>query len=313
MNESENNNESEKEVTVETSPETAVVAEVLVEAEPQTEKETPSEPEVAEVVEVAEDAAETVVPVAIEATESVETVTKTTTASAWKFYAGAVAIVLIVLAGVVYVMEQQGRLQTGIFSGVQKMVGGSKAVATVNGTKVSQSDLDVSMAQISAGAAAQGADVASPEVKAQVQTQAIEMLVNTELLKQEAKKSDIAITDEDVNTRLESLKTDVGGEEVLAERMKEFNVDQKTLLRDIRNELTIQALLETVFATKDIAVTEAEVVEVYATAGGVEGGLPPLTEVRPQIEAQIKTTKEQEIVTAYIDELRTSADIEVLI
>jgi hypothetical protein len=38
-----------------------------------------------------------------------------------------------------------------------------------------------------------------------------------------------------------------------------------------------------------------------------------LAEVKPQIEAQIKSTKEQEIVTQYVDELRTKATVEVLI
>jgi hypothetical protein len=312
MNEPENTNDVEKEVVIEPTPETEVVADVVVETETQPEAETASEPVAPEVAAVV---AEIVAPETTNEGESTEAEaeTKTTTASAWKFYAGAVAIVLIVLAGVVYVMEQQGRLQTGIFSGVQKMIGGGKAVATVNGAKVTQADLDISTSQISAGAAAQGADIASAEVKTQIQAQAIEMLVNTELLKQEAAKDGIVVTDDEVNARLESLKTDVGGAEILAERMKEFNVDEKTLLRDIRNELTIQALLETVFADREVAVTEAEVVEVYATAGGVEAGLPPLSEVRAEIEAQIKTTKEQEIVTAYIDELRTSANIEVLI
>jgi hypothetical protein len=230
-----------------------------------------------------------------------------------KYTISAVILVIIALAGVVFLMEQQGRLHTGIFDGAQKMLSRNKAVALVNDNKISEYDLNVSMAQIATGAAAQGADVNSEEVKKEIQTQAIDMLVNTELLKQEAVTRGIEVSGDDVNTRLETLKTDVGGEDVLKERMKEFNIDEKTLRRDIKNELTIQKLLDEVFVEKTVAVTEEEILAFYKQAGDATAELPALEEVRAQIETQIKTTKEQEVVTAYIEELRGKATIEILI
>ncbi len=230
-----------------------------------------------------------------------------------KYTIAAVILVIIALLGIVFLMEQQGRLNTGIFDGAQKMLSRNKAVALVNDKKISAYDLNVSMAQIATGAAAQGADVESAEVKKEIQTQAIDMLVNTELLKQEAVARGVEISGDDVNARLETLKTDVGGEDVLKERMKEFNIDEKTLRRDIKNELTIQKLLDAVFVEKTVAVTEEEITAFYKQAGGVEAGLPPLEEVRAQIETQIKTSKEQEVVTAYIGELRAKATVEMLI
>lgn len=292
MNESENNPEVIKDAVVDSTP---VTEEVVV-------------TKVTEVVEV-----EAVSPEALTSETPIAAAVGTLSKVKWQYYAVAVAIVVVLLGGLVYVMEQQGRLQTGIFSGVQKMVAGKTSVATVNGNKITRYDLDISVAQISAGAVAQGADIANPEIKAQIQTQAIDMLVNTELLKQEAASRGITITDEQVTERLETLKTDVGGEEVLAERMKEFKIDEKTLVRDIKNELTIQALLDIVFAEKSIAVTDAEITEFYNAAGGAEAELPPLAEVREQIEAQIKSTKEQEVVTAFVEELRGKGTVEILI
>lgn len=231
----------------------------------------------------------------------------------WYVTAAAVVAVALVLAGVVYMMEQQGRLNTGLFDGVNRMVAMNKAVATVNDVKISQYDLDISMSQISSGAALQGIDIADPEIKAKIQEQAIEMLVNTELLKQEAAARNIVVTDEDVNTRLETLKSDVGGEEVLAQRMEEFNIDHKTLLRDIRSELIIQALLTQVFEEKEAEVTDKDVEDFYNAAGGAAAGLPPLDSVREQIEAQVRTTKEQEVVSGFVAELKEKATVEMLI
>lgn len=231
----------------------------------------------------------------------------------WTYTLLAIIAAAVIVLALLFVMERQGRVETGMFEGLNRLVDTRTAVAKVNDGKVSKYDLDVSVTQMVAGFAAQGADTESEEVKTEIQTRAVEMLVNTELLKQEAAVKGIVITDADVEARLETLKTDVGGEEALKERMAEFNVSEKILRRDIRNELTIQALLDGVFKEKNIAVTEEEIVEFYEQAGGEKAGLPELEAVRPQIEQQLKTTKEQEVVTAYIEELRGKAEIEILI
>lgn len=227
----------------------------------------------------------------------------------WVYSAVAVALVLAVFYG----MEQTGKINTGLFSGIEKMVSGNSAVAKVNGNKITQNDFNISVEQIKAGAEAQGVDVESPEVQADIKSQAIDMLVNTELLKQEAATRGIEITDEDVQARYDELVSQVGGEEALTERMKQFDVTESILRRDIKNELTIQTLLDQVFAEKQIAVTDEEVLGLYQNAGGAEAGLPAIEEVREQIEAQVRSSKEQEIVTSFVNELRTNAEVEVLI
>jgi hypothetical protein len=70
--------------------------------------------------------------------------------------------------------------------------------------------------------------------------------------------------------------------------------------------------------SRDAAATGADLLDVDhrdldRQAGGVAAGLPAIDEVRAQIETQLKTSKEQEVVTAYIEELRAKATIEVLI
>lgn len=318
MNEQENNPNDTPVVDTNTVVE-PVVAEAEVVAEATEAVTETAETKVEELTEAAEPAPEVktesatsfALPTAAVVTAKLKEVKKFIISR--KYTIAAVILVIIALLGIVFLMEQQGRLNTGIFDGAQKMLSRNKAVALVNDKKISAYDLNVSMAQIATGAAAQGADVESAEVKKEIQTQAIDMLVNTELLKQEAVARGVEISGDDVNARLETLKTDVGGEDVLKERMKEFNIDEKTLRRDIKNELTIQKLLDAVFVEKTVAVTEEEITAFYKQAGGVEAGLPPLEEVRAQIETQIKTSKEQEVVTAYIGELRAKATVEMLI
>ena len=218
-----------------------------------------------------------------------------------KYTIATVILVIVALLMFTYMLEKQGRIQTGIFEAPQKLFSSMSAVAKVNGERITKAALDTSMTQIAAGAAAQGMDVNNPELQGQIRTQALDMLINTELLIQKAEKDGISISDEDVQARLDQLITDIGGEEVLNERMTEFGIDAKTLRRDIKNELTIQKLLEGEFATRGITITDEEIAAFYASAGGEDAGLPALEEVSEQIRAQIETTKEQEIVTAVVE------------
>lgn len=230
-----------------------------------------------------------------------------------KYTVATLALVLVALLALVYALEDKGKLNTGIFDGLQKQVSKNTAAAKVNNAKISEYDLEISMTQLATGAAAQGADITDPAVQTEIRIQALDMLVNTELLKQEAAARGIEVTQEEVTTRLEALKTDVGGEEILNQRMSDFGINQKTLLRDIKNELTIQKLLNEVFKEKSVVVTDDEIAEFYDQSGGVKAGLPALEEVKAQIEQQLKATKEQSVVTAYIEELRSKAEIESLI
>ena len=233
--------------------------------------------------------------------------------SRFKYTIIAGVLVVVALLAFTYLLEQKGRIHTGMFTGVDKFLATYKAVAKVNGEKISQRDLDISMSQIKAGAEAQGTDVADPKIVEQIQKQSLDMLVNTELLKQDAVTRGITISEDDITARIETLKKDVGGENVLKDRMKQFGVDEKTLRRDVKNELTIQALLDKEFEAKGIKITDEEIKAFYEQAGGEKAGLPKLAEVKDKIEQQLKGTKQQEVVTTLLDELRKKATIEVLI
>ncbi len=289
-----------------------VVVEVETPSAEEAEKTEPAE-EVKQEIEPAEEGAPTVTS---EEPTKEETEPKLTAAAVKEFVVSkrytimAVGLVIVGLFSLLFVMERQNKIDTGLFDGLETFLSKFATAATVNGQKINEHDLAISIAQIATGAASQGLDIEDPEVKTEIRTQALDMLINTELLKQEAAARGLVVTDEDVADRRAKLVEEIGGEEVLAERMTQFNIDEKTLARDIKNELTIQKLLDEVFVEKGISVSEEEIKDFYEQAGGAEAGLPELESVRSQIETQIKTTKEQEVVTGFIEELRGKATIE---
>ncbi len=233
-----------------------------------------------------------------------------------KQYAIATLVILVIGVGLAYALEQQGRLSTGVFDKVESLVNPEPAAAIVNGTKISKADYDKNLTQLQTGATAQGMDVNNESLQAEIKQQAIDVLINTELLRQAAYSEGALVTDEQIEARYQEIVTSIGGEEQLAAKMVELNITEPALRKDIEGEILIQGHLSKAVDVSTITVTEKEVTDAYAQISGTAGAgvtVPPLEEIKTQLEAQLKTNKEQELVNAYITKLREAATIEVLI
>ena len=228
-------------------------------------------------------------------------------------YIIAIIVVVVIGLGLLFVLERDGRVATGIFSGITENMNANLPSAKVNGVVIPKSDFDSGVLQLMEVAKSQGADVTDPQIVSQFNSQAIDTLVNGELLRQAAQAEGITVSGEEVDARFNEISEGVGGIDVLKERMAEFNIDEESLRRDIENEVLIQGLFDIILVENDSEVTEEEVLSFYDQAGGEEAGLPPLEDVRDQIEEQILLSREQEQVGNYIDGLREDADIEILI
>jgi SurA N-terminal domain len=225
-----------------------------------------------------------------------------------KRYALVGVVVIIMAIGLLYALERDGRVTTGLFGDIS----GNLAAAVVNGEKITRSDLESSVNQLLQMAAAQGSDITSPDVQAEYRSQALDTLVNGELLRQAAIAEGMTAEGDAIDARLLEIETGAGGKEALTAKMNEFGITEAVLRRDIENEILISSLFEKKFPTADMVIEEAEIQELYDQAGGAAAGLPPLSEVSVQVAEQIKMNRQQQMVSAYIDELRTAAEIELL-
>jgi len=222
-------------------------------------------------------------------------------------------IVVAIGLGLVFVLERDDRISTGVFSGITENMKANTPSAKVNGVSIPRSDFDSSVNQLIEIAKSQGADVSDPTIVEQFHAQAIDTLVNGELLRQKAIEKGMEASVEEVDTRFSEISDNLGGPEVLAERMTEFGITEEGLRRDIENEILIQGLFDAELATDSVEITDEEVLDFYNLAGGEEAGLPPLEEISEQIKEQIKLDREQQQIGVYIEELREEAEVEILI
>jgi hypothetical protein len=226
-------------------------------------------------------------------------------------YIAAIVIVVATLLIVLFMLEKEGRSSTGVFDSFFSSQESNATVAVVNGEEVTGKELNTSIQQFNQAALAQGVDTTNPDVVADIRSQALDVLVNTTLLKQAAQEQGVEVSEEATTERLETIESEIGGAEVLQSRIDELGLTRAELREDIQEEILIQTLLDGIFSEADVSVTEEEIQEVYDAAGGVEAGLPPLEEVREQIEAQVRGTKEQAVIDEYLNELKAEADIEI--
>lgn len=228
-----------------------------------------------------------------------------------KWVVAAIVVVGLVVLGILYQLEKEGRSSTTLFTTLIAKQEASRVVATVNGEAITGAELKTSVEQFSQMAVAQQVDITSPEAAADIKKQALEVLVNTKILKQEAITRGVVITDEEVTTRLDAIKEEIGGEEVLLERMTTLGINTERLQNDIKDELTIKKLLDEVFAESDMKVSDEEIATVYEGAGGEEAGFGTLAEVREQIIAQLTASKEQAAIDELLTKLKEGAKVEI--
>lgn len=248
---------------------------------------------------------------AMEGTPEVPTGAAAVSKKSNKYTIVTIIIVVIALLVVLFQLERQGRVGTNVFGPMIAALEANAPLATVNGEDIKAADIESGMQQLSQAATQQGFNAADPEVQSEIQTQAIEMMVNTKLLEQAAAENNVTIEAEAVDARISELAEAAGGQEELMARLAEFEIDEAQLRADVEEELTIRALLDTVFSDANIAVTEEEIAEVYENALAASDGqpLPPLADVSAQIQQQLQQSKEQEAIEAYVQDLRANADI----
>ena len=185
-------------------------------------------------------------------------------------------------------------------------------VATVNGVTLTRAELNRIRQQFMQTAQMQGMNLSDPAVMADITEQSLDTLVNTELIRQAAEAAGTVVAQADVDARYEQIEMSVGGPEALQESLSQLGMTEASLRGDVEQEIAIQQYIEGSIDTSAPA-SDAEVQDFYDQAGGEAAGLPPLEEVRDQVEQQIQMTREQELINELLERLRVDAEIELLI
>jgi len=183
-------------------------------------------------------------------------------------------------------------------------------IARVNDQSITRAELDNLEAQI---AQQQGIDKASLDAsgREQLQAQTLDALISNALLLQATVA--VTVAESDIDAQVETIRGQFSDEAQFQEALSDQGLSEEDLREQVRGEIATQVYLEQVLDLESISVSEEEVATLYEQEAAVSEDVPPLEEVRGQIEAFVAQQKQQELLAAHIQELRADADIEIFI
>ena len=156
----------------------------------------------------------------------------------------------------------------------------------------------------------------------EIKQQALDMMVNSELLVMDAEEQGFSASDEDVDEYLSTMAEENGldSTDALVEQFEEQGLDEERVREDVHKEVLMEQVIETIDAeepsedeVKEMYYMQVEQLEAMNEQAGEEGEeqeVPSFEELKPDLEEQAAQQKENEAVEAHLDDLREDADIE---
>ncbi|RKQ30792.1 SurA N-terminal domain-containing protein [Oceanobacillus halophilus] len=192
-----------------------------------------------------------------------------------------------------------------------------EVVAEVNGQEISKEDF-VSTYQGQFQQAAMQAQFSGQELDQELlKEQMVESLIGQELLIQEADNRAFDVSDEEVNETLDQLAQQSGleSQDDLLSALQEQGMEEQEIMSLIKVQVKVDKLIAE--ESGDIEPTEEELQEAYDQIIAYqeqmesEEELPSFDEMKPDLEAQVKSQKESEVTQTLVDKLRDEAEVTI--
>lgn len=186
----------------------------------------------------------------------------------------------------------------------------SGSIAVVDGTEISQEELDALLARAKKGYAAQKQDfpkVGTEEYQT-LRTQYVAYLVQREQFEQSAEELDVEVSEEDIDKAVDDfLKSNFEGKR---EQYEKALQEQGYTEEDFRQTIAVSVLYQKIFeeVTKDVKVTTADVLAYY-TQNEAQYKTPESRDVRHILVAEKKASDEVDFAKSKVEADRIYAEL----
>ncbi|MFC4022411.1 SurA N-terminal domain-containing protein [Oceanobacillus longus] len=189
-------------------------------------------------------------------------------------------------------------------------------VAEVNGVEIPREEFETNYTGQFQQAAMQSQMTGQEVDQDQLKKQLAESMIGLELLKQEADRTNIEATEEDIDQTLDELAKQ-NGLESKDEFLTALN-EQGMGEEEVMSQLDLQVKVEKLIANEagEIETTDEELEEIYdqfkaqqEEMNGEDAEVPSFEDMKPQLEQQVKGQQEAEAYQALVEKLREDADV----
>lgn len=178
-----------------------------------------------------------------------------------------------------------------------------KVVANINDIEITGEMYNLIYVQTKIQLDQFGQDVSDLEY---VKELAIDGLINQEIIRQDAKKAGIVVSDEEITSEFEAIKSD--NEERFQTFLEKYHLTEQAFKDQLLFALTHDKYIESELPL--IEVTDEEVEEVYNELKKSNQEIASLEDVEEQLKRELIIQKEQESLQQRIEELKEQATIE---
>lgn len=194
-------------------------------------------------------------------------------------------------------------------SNMQELAPLPDPVASVNGENISSAAFTNLEAQIIQG---QGVDPSTidPATQAMLRDQVLDSAIAQELLTQAVSAAAITIPENALEAQLEQVRSQFPDATQYEAALANEGVTEAELLERFSTDLQTQTYLEQTLDLGSLTVDEAEVTSSYEQIAAQQE-VPPLDEVRGEVEQFALEQKQQALIEQHLTELREAATIEV--
>jgi len=182
----------------------------------------------------------------------------------------------------------------------------STVVATVNGMNITRGELDEKVNQVRLS-------VPPEMLGATLEQDVLDQMISLKLLLARADERGLteAATDERIDTEIAKLVEIAGGQEQFEQRLTGFGLTMEQLRENMKNDIMIRALVDAETNIEEVTVTDEELKAAYDLAypaGGQDN--PSFEDVGELLRIQLIDQKGKAIVDQYINDVRSTAQIE---
>ncbi|WP_162800253.1 SurA N-terminal domain-containing protein [Oceanobacillus zhaokaii] len=180
------------------------------------------------------------------------------------------------------------------------------SVVSVNGNEIKGDDYNSVYTRVKTMLHNYGQDVSDLDF---IKEQTITLLVDEELIRQDAADKGIEVTEEEAQTELEAIKKETG-EEQFNNMLEQFQMNEEDFKDQLINDLITVQYMDNQF---EIEVTDEEIQEYYDKLKEQNEEIEELAEIKERIESAIYSQKQSEQLQVKVEELRKDAEVETLI
>ena len=213
-----------------------------------------------------------------------------------------IIVALLVAGGMLYQNQNQNqnKTDTGDNAAAGQTSDPDRVLAVVNGDSILQKEVDSRIDEAKQTFIMQGVDMSEPAVRAQIEAQIVDDIINVKLLTKGAEDAEVTLDDGAVDGEIEKYVLQAGSEEEFNAQLGQAGLTLDSFREQLLKQLVLQKYISESISADSMSVTDEEIAAFYDSAAAGQEGVPPLAEVRDQIEAQLMSNKQQQATQDFI-------------